>query len=321
MSAFPHFTSLYAEGHGPIRAARLGGLTRLHALIGPNDSGKSKTLEALKAASLFPLQTKPPSDYLAATKGNLTMSYRVREGWQWIVAGQAVDRLPEGTHENWASARTLRLDPDHLRAPLPLLTDSQPLQFANDRGQGLGALLDAVFARSKKNYLEIEKSFIALFPTVEEFSLSTTSEGRRIGVKLRNGPIVGPEHMSEGMLYFLAFALVPYLAPTSLLLIEEPENGLHPARIGVVMKVLREISKTTQVVLATHSPLVVNELQPDEVTLVTRTEAEGTKFTPIASTPNFAKRSSVYALGELWLSYADGISEAPLFESKATGTK
>ncbi|EYE99981.1 Hypothetical protein CAP_1862 [Chondromyces apiculatus DSM 436] len=113
---------------------------------------------------------------------------------------------------------------------------------------------------------------------------------------------------------YLAFAAIPYLEPASMLLIEEPENGLHPARIAEVMRVLREVSKTTQVLIATHSPLVVNEMQPEEVTVITRTPETGTRATLIKDTPNFAKRSSVYALGELWLSYANGVDEAPLLD-------
>jgi hypothetical protein len=70
--------------------------------------------------------------------------------------------------------------------------------------------------------------------------------------------------------------------------------------------------------MATHSPLVINELQPEEVSVVTKASVdEGTKVTRIKDTPNFAKRSSVYALGELWLAYADGNVEAPLLEGGA----
>lgn len=118
--------------------------------------------------------------------------------------------------------------------------------------------------------------------------------------------------MSEGLLYYLAFAVLPYLDPTALLLIEEPENGLHPARIAEVMRVLRAISETTQVIIATHSPLVVNELRADEVTVVTRSPETGTKATLIQDTPDFEERAKVYALGELWLSYANGEDEGPL---------
>jgi predicted ATPase len=119
--------------------------------------------------------------------------------------------------------------------------------------------------------------------------------------------------MSEGLLYWLAYAALPYLEPTALLLIEEPENGLHPARIRDVMKVLREISQTIQVVLATHSPLVINELEPHEVSVVTR-GADGTKAVLMKDTPNFAERSKAYSLGELWVSYANGEDEKPLLE-------
>lgn len=83
------------------------------------------------------------------------------------------------------------------------------------------------------------------------------------------------------------------------------------------MKILREMSSKTQVIVATHSPLVINCLNADEVTIVTRPSVEdGTKVTPIRSTPNFEKRSSVFALGELWLSYADGVLEAPLIQGR-----
>lgn len=60
-------------------------------------------------------------------------------------------------------------------------------------------------------------------------------------------------------------------------------------------------------------PLVVNELQGHEVSVVTRTPEEGTKVRLLSETPNFAERSKVYSLGELWLSYADGEQEKPLF--------
>lgn len=202
-----------------------------------------------------------------------------------------------------------------MRQGTPLLGDTAPLDFVDERGLGLGSLLDAVFARNVRDYLELESSLKELFPSVGGFRLFTESDRRQVGVRLVDGTDIRPQHLSEGMLYFLAFSLLPLLRPVSLVLVEEPENGLHPARIAEVMKVLRKVSEKTQVVLATHSPLVINEMRPEEVTLVTRTVAEGTRFTPICKTTNFEARSKTYALGELWLNYADGISEKPLVSS------
>ena len=83
------------------------------------------------------------------------------------------------------------------------------------------------------------------------------------------------------------------------------------------MRVLREISKTTQVLIATHSPLVINALEGDEVTLVTRSPERGTTGVLMKDTPGFEGRSKVYELGELWASYAHGVDEAPLLRGLA----
>lgn len=329
-----HFTQVDFENFGPIKKASLK-LTRLHALIGPNDSGKSSTLRALRFASRLP---NPASLYrdvamtsdktaLSAAKSSLRVvgnalgvtRFFYGDGTEGVVLSPGKFRIPDAAKKHWGEVRTLRLDPDELRAGHPLLTEDQPLEFANERGAQLGAVLDAIFSRETDAYLALEHSLIERFPSVRGFRLFTFDQRRSIGIRLTDGTDVPPELMSEGMLYFLAFSVLRHLQPVSLLLVEEPENGLHPARIAEVVGILREISKTTQVVMATHSPLVINELAPEEVTLVTRSPQHGTRFTPIAETPNFKERSSVYALGELWLSYADGKTEAPLLAP--TGTK
>lgn len=118
--------------------------------------------------------------------------------------------------------------------------------------------------------------------------------------------------MSEGLLYWLAFSALPHIESPAILLIEEPENGLHPSRIAEVMKVLRDVSNRIQVIVATHSPLVINELQANEVTILTRDDETGTRSRRLDRTRHFQQRQQVYALGELWLSFADGVDEAAL---------
>lgn len=155
-----------------------------------------------------------------------------------------------------------------------------------------------------------------LFPTVKSIGLSVPAgQMKAVKATLKDGKEIAASEMSEGLLYFLGFAALQYCG-SSLLLVEEPENGLHPSRIRDVMEILRKISETAQVVIATHSPLVINEMKPNEVTVVTRNES-GTHCQPIGGTPGFADRSKVYALGELWLSYANGRDEAPLLTGGA----
>ncbi|MEZ4312367.1 MAG: ATP-binding protein [Polyangiaceae bacterium] len=225
--------------------------------------------------------------------------------------------LPAFADDVRPGARLLRLDPDALRAPSSLIAGGGRVQLYNERGNGLAGIYDVILNRHLDGYIAIRDDLRRLFPGVQTFGLENVSESEKeLRVQLLPGDWIPARFVSEGLLYYLAFAAIRFLDPASVLLIEEPENGLHPARIAEVIAILREISKTTQVLLATHSPLVINELAPEEVTVVTRSPEQGTKLTPMVETANFEKRSSVYALGELWLSFADGVAETALLHGR-----
>jgi predicted ATPase len=84
------------------------------------------------------------------------------------------------------------------------------------------------------------------------------------------------------------------------------------------MEVLRKISETSQVVIATHSPLVVNAMKGDEVIVLTRSADTGTQARLLKDTFNYEERSRVYENGELWLSYANGRDEHDLLTKRET---
>ncbi|WP_437720593.1 AAA family ATPase [Sorangium sp. So ce861] len=214
-------------------------------------------------------------------------------------------------------ARLVRFDPDALREPSGLIPETQPVGFLDDRGHGLAGIYFAIRNRNDDAFSRIVDDVRRHFPTIKGLRVkAVTSSKVVLEVELVNGARVEAGRLSEGLLYYLAFAALRYLDPVSLLLVEEPENGLHPARIAEVVRILRAIVEEsgTQVLMATHSPLVVNELKPDEVSVVTRTPEEGTRVKRIKDTPDFEARSQVYALGELWIAYANGEDEAPLLE-------
>ena len=226
---------------------------------------------------------------------------------------KAGDPRAEEIIKNIQGARFVDFDAGALRRPSPLMSAEQVPSFFSSRGAGLPGIYDHIQSRGDDAFSNIRDRVRSLFPAVKSIRVPAVDQGsKRIAVELISGEIVDSDAISEGLLYYLAFAALEYLEPVSCLLIEEPENGLHPARISEVVRVLRKISERgTQVLMATHSPLLINELKPDEVSVVTRTEA-GTQVTPISKTHNFEERHKAFELGELWVSYADGKLEAPL---------
>jgi predicted ATPase len=100
--------------------------------------------------------------------------------------------------------------------------------------------------------------------------VNPNQQSKALGVVLQDDTFVSAASVSDGLLRWLAFAAVPYLAHGALILVEEPENGLHPAGIRDVMTLLREVSGRAQVVIATHSAIVIDELDRNEVTVLRR---------------------------------------------------
>lgn len=315
------FTTLSVKHFGCVENVEVA-LTPLHAFIGPNDSGKSTLLRAVEWGC-YPhgLQGKPDRrrvEFAApvqATKGSIvSLGFPDRGKVNTVKTASGEVQAQDSGGRFVAMPLLLRLDPDALRSPSPEIPQGQPIAFVNARGAGLAAAYDALQSREFEAFLAIRERVMQLFPSVQHigFPGAQGSTGQRtVTVTLKDKTQVPVQALSEGLLYFLALAILPHIDAGSVVLLEEPENGLHPARIVDVMRVLREVSKTTQVLIATHSPLVINELQPDEVSVVTRGES-GSVVTPIAKTHNFDERAETFALGELWLAYANGSDEASL---------
>jgi energy-coupling factor transporter ATP-binding protein EcfA2 len=102
----------------------------------------------------------------------------------------------------------------------------------------------------------------------------------------RDGTTHPARALSDGTLRFLALAVIE-LDPSSsgLLCLEEPENGIHPARIPAMLQLLRDITTDVQdkigpdnplrqVIINTHSPAVVAQVTDDTLLLAESKEAK-----------------------------------------------
>ncbi len=308
-------------------------LTKLHALIGPNDSGKSLILrtivEATRAApgkgNTHSAMGEPGGRIrLDTARGSYSIEHNQKEWIERLPAGfrQLDGRGLRRSHPEIAAeienAVIVDFDPPQLRNRSKLLPDAEHIHFLQNRGAGLPGIYDAILNTGDRSFYEISDALASLFPAVKRLRLNAVSNiEKEIELELVSGQRIPAAQVSEGILYFLAYAALQHVHPSPVLLIEEPETGLHPARIREVMRMLRRIAEAAngpQIVVATHSPLVINEMQPEEVSVVTRSVEEGTKVRCIKEARWFAERREVMSLGELWLNYCDGVEEEPLFE-------
>ena len=105
--------------------------------------------------------------------------------------------------------------------------------------------------------------------------------------------------MSDGTLRFLCLTtllLQPELP--AVVLLDEPELGLHPAAVTLLADLISSASTRTQVIVATQSVTLVNQFEQDSVWTVDRKDNQSV-FTHLSSEDMTAWLDG-YALGELW---------------------
>jgi predicted ATPase len=66
------------------------------------------------------------------------------------------------------------------------------------------------------------------------------------------------------------------------ILVDEPELGLHPYAIEMLASLIRQASVSTQVIVATHSSLLLDHFAPEDVLVANRVEG-GTQLTRLDS--------------------------------------
>ncbi len=136
------------------------------------------------------------------------------------------------------------------------------------------------------------------------------AEGKGIYFEFVNsGELVAAAQASDGILLVLAYLAILYSPkPPRVLLIEEPENGIHHKRLNDVLGILRELVEEqshTQVVMTTHSPYVVDQFRPDEVSLCMKGDDGAVRVHSLSTSSAVGRQSAIFSLGEIWTAEGD----------------
>jgi predicted ATPase len=151
-------------------------------------------------------------------------------------------------------------------------------------------------------YDRIVETIRQIVPFFADFHLDPTPGTMLLQWRERNTDIVfQPQQASDGMLRAMALVtllLQPYEDLPSLIIVDEPELGLHPYAIGVVAGLFRSASHHAQVILATQSTTFLDLFEPDEIIVVDRRDREShlKRLDP----GGLQQWLEEYSLGELW---------------------
>lgn len=170
--------------------------------------------------------------------------------------------------------------------------------FLNDGGDNLGLVLSKIHFRVRRELLE---ALGRLYEGITDLSFQIDGGNVLLFLVESGGREIPATRLSDGTLRYLCLlAILLHPDPPSLIAIEEPELGLHPDVIPYVAELLVRASERTQLVVTTHSRMLVDALGDDPSRVVVceqrDRESQFERLDKVALSEWLKK----YSLGELW---------------------
>lgn len=301
-------------------------------LIGPNDSGKTSFLQALLEpwAAVGGLWSARQRGDVLSRKGKVVVrcigsnaSAEVtwndtRSVCQFTAHGAEVDArdFQRAAQESVKPVPEFDLGPElrALRPSGPLILDARRIperagsgsgtlpQLVANGGAGTVAQLARLALADRKNYETIQQELRTITNgRVQEFVIIDQNGAFELLFRMYDGTMIEGREISAGLLMYLGFlAIIHRQDAPGVLLIEEPENGLHPLRLYEVVSLLRRLTERgAQVIMTTHSPDLLNACRPEEVRVFRRPEPDsGTEVHALPA--DFDRIAMRQTVGEIW---------------------
>jgi predicted ATPase len=163
--------------------------------------------------------------------------------------------------------------------------------------ENLAVVLNKIRPKARKRLLEALR---ALYPEIQDFNVQVEAGRVQLFLEERNYSIPATR-LSDGTLRYLCLlAILCHPNPQPLICIEEPELGLHPDVLPELSRLLIEASERTQLIVTTHSDILVDTMteQPESVVICEKHNGE-TQMRHLRKN-DLTEWLEKYRLGELW---------------------
>ncbi len=230
--------------------------------------------------------------------GRAALAYLPEDRSQFPVANWVKDVLTSGVH-------VIALNSAAMRRPV---SPSAPTTFLPD-GANVPVVIGALKEKQESRYGEWLEHVRTVLTDIADIEVKENPQDRHLYLAVRYGAGGEPVPswlLSDGTLRFLALTLLAYLPEhRGVYLIEEPENGIHPRAVDAVYQSLSSVYDG-QVLLATHSPLLVGQAadHPECILCFARNESGASDITTGRDHPRLRDWRGQVDLGTL---YASGV--------------
>lgn len=173
-------------------------------------------------------------------------------------------------------------------------------------GRNLPAFLYLLKLEFPKRFVRLVKTIQSVAPYIDSFILEPNRLNKK-EIELRWIEKGDPEssfsayQFSDGTLRFIALATVLLQPkPPSVIIIDEPELGLHPKAIKKLAGMVVAASEKTQIIISTQSVNLVDCFDPEQIITVDRNEEENQSIFKRLRSEDLGLWLDDFKMGELW---------------------
>ena len=208
-------------------------------------------------------------------------------------------------HNHLGSWRRYHFHDTSSTSPMRATADLNDNRYLQPDGRNLAAFLYFLKEKHRTSYELIRQTVQQVAPFFEDFNLAPENlNPHRIRLEWQHkhsDAYFDAASFSDGTLRFIALTtlfLQPVQFRPSVILIDEPELGLHPSAITKLASLIKQAARSTQVIAATQSPLLLDHFEPEDVLVADRKNG-ATEFTRL-ETEKLSEWLSEFSLGQLW---------------------
>jgi predicted ATPase len=184
----------------------------------------------------------------------------------------------------------------------PMRSSQVPDGPVNDVGREGRNAVTVVASMKRADRNRLVKEMQSLYPEIEDVRVAPAGAGAmQLFIEEGGGVEISAERLSDGTLRFLfLLAILLQPEPPPMIVIEEPELGLHPDVIPKLAALLIEASERTQIVLTTHSRMLVDALGDDPESVIVCEKHNGESTFERLDGERMKVWLEKYSLGDLW---------------------
>lgn len=191
------------------------------------------------------------------------------------------------------------IDPNLAREPDDFTSDIVLDKYASN----ITTVLSNIEKYDKETVLEIVETMQLLVPNLENISIKKEKLiNKMVSTFKENGSrdTFSARLVSDGTIYALSILAIIYSNSNGIIMIEEPERGLHPKAISELVEFFREKSENFPIFINTHNEAIIKKAKPNELFIVNKKEGQTTLFNVEQKFPHFDYTKM--DLNEMWLS-------------------